>query len=204
MLQHLRFWWPSAGLVPVCWYLSCTGKPKTGYRTPGMISQVLNVGERWFPSMFFLTWSRICLAMRSHYWLLLDLLSTRAQTFFWQAPFEPGNAQPTLFCGLFCLRWRALHLTLLNFTRCLWAHFSSPLRSCSSLFEASEQVYPNLAAMGQDPHFETFLYATVVGKAHQYAVDPPRIRDTLLFSATQLKHSWISILPLHLPSSLPF
>lgn len=39
----------------------------------------------------------------------------------------------------------------------------------------SEQVYPNLAAMGHDPCFETYLYATVVGKADQYTVDPPCI-----------------------------
>lgn len=57
--------------------------------------------------------------------------------------------------------------------------------------------------MGQDPSFETYLYATVVGKVDQYAVDLPVCRDTLFSSVTQLEYSWISILSLHLLSFLP-
>lgn len=71
------------------------------------------------------------------------------------------------------------------------------------LFNASEQGYPNLTVIRQDPHIETYLFATVVGKVDWYAVDVPAYRDTLFSSATQLEHSWISVLSLHLRSFLP-
>lgn len=141
--------------------------------------------------------------MRSNYWLLLNLLSTRSPDLF--AKLLSNQAMPSLHCcvRLFHLSCRTLHSTLLNFMRFPWAHFSSPLRSCSSFFNASEQGYPNLAVMGQEPSFETYLYVTVVGTVDQYAVHLPVFRDTLFSSATQLEHSRVSILSLRLPSFLP-
>lgn len=55
--------------------------------------------------------------------------------------------------------------------------------------------------MWQDPSLEN-LHANMVGKVDQYAVDLV-CGDTLFSSATQLKHSWIPVLYLHLPSFLP-
>jgi len=38
------------GLTPVCWCLSCTGKPKPGHSSPNAVSQVLNRGAKNHPT----------------------------------------------------------------------------------------------------------------------------------------------------------
>lgn len=97
--QHVlccsSFMQSSAGLVPEYQYLSCIGKPKTGYRIPGMISQVLSGGERSLASTLFPTQSHTCLDMRSHYWLLLNLLSIRTSDLF-NAKLLSSQAVPSL------------------------------------------------------------------------------------------------------------
>lgn len=118
--------WAFSAFSPVDPCLSCTGDPKTGSRTLGVISQLLNREGRspssnLLASLFALQpW----VGSWEHCLLMLNLLSNRNGIYPSLSSCFP-DGQPQTCSGVWCRIW---HLPLLNILSLLSVHFSSLLR----------------------------------------------------------------------------
>ena len=146
--------WPSSGPSPKAPHPLCDGCPTPGCSTPEGDSQGRSRGEQspsspcWPP--LFLIQPRIPLAFwtgSAHYWLVLNVASTRLLSFFAGLL---SSSSPSLhtYLGLPWPRCKTLHFTLLNLIWLTWTHLSSVSMSfwMASLPPALSTVLPRLVS----------------------------------------------------------
>lgn len=124
--------WPPIGLSLECPYLSCSSqKPRTGCGPRSAEQRGRNTSLNLLAVLLMQPRIQLALfAIKTHYWLVFTLLSTRiSSSFFCKATFQLSGSQNILVCGVVPPQGQNFALSFVELLNSFFDDFSIPFLS---------------------------------------------------------------------------